>query len=144
MPRPGGQGAVKRVLLVEDDADVGYVLDLLLGLAGYAARRAAGVEAARHALALGTYDLALVDRVLPDGDGLAICREVHAACPQTPVIVLSARATPAARDEALAAGAAHFVAKPFDPDTLERVVRITLGDAPDRRRTPRTPGPRAP
>jgi DNA-binding response OmpR family regulator len=70
---------VKRVLVVEDDADVGYVLDLLLGLAGYAGRRAEGVAAARGALALGAYDLALVDRFLPDGDGLARLRHVSRA-----------------------------------------------------------------
>jgi DNA-binding response OmpR family regulator len=132
---------MRRVLVVEDNADVRHLLDLLLRMAGYIGRIAEAADEARRALTLGAYDLVLLDVRLPDGDGLEFCREVRASHPHVPVIVVSGDVRPHARDQALAAGAAHFVAKPFDPETLERVVRLTLGDAPDRRRTPRAPRP---
>jgi two-component system phosphate regulon response regulator OmpR len=127
------------VLAVEADADVGRLLDLVLGLAGYAGRVAPTLGEARWQLGLARYDLVLVDLVLPDGDGLQLCREVRAADPTVPIITVSADVGPQGRDQAVAAGAAHVLPSPLNPETLERVIRISLGDAPDRRRTPRPP-----
>jgi DNA-binding response OmpR family regulator len=134
---------MKRVLVIEDDADIGRVLDLVLFMAGYLPQTASTIEAARACLALRPYDLVLADAILPDGDGLDLCRELVTGSPPTPVIVVSGDVGRGIRERALAAGAAHFVAKPFDPEALERVVRMTLGDAPDRRRAPRSTASRA-
>lgn len=136
-------GAMKRVLVVEDDADIGRVLDLVLFMAGYLPQTAPTIEDARAVLALRPYDLVLADAILPDGDGLDLCRELVTGAPPTPVIVVSGDVGRGIRERALAAGAAHFVAKPFDPEAIERVVRMTLGDAPDRRRAPRSTASRA-
>jgi two-component system, OmpR family, phosphate regulon response regulator OmpR len=128
---------MKRVLGVEADEEVGRLLDLVVSLSGYAGQVAPTLEEARWHLGLARYDLVLVDLVLPDGDGLQLCREVRAADPAVPIIAVSARADPQVRDQAVAAGAAHVLPRPCNPETLERVIRITLGDTPDRRRAPR-------
>ncbi len=74
-------------------------------------------------------DAILLDRGLPDGDGLDLCREVKARCPALPILVLTAHAQ--ARGEALAAGADRFLVKPFDPDELAAAVAGLLPDEPE-------------
>jgi len=63
---------------------------------------------------------------LPDGDGLDIIRAARARDPQVPVIVVTAFASRAARDAALASGASAFLAKPFPASALLRLVHDEL------------------
>jgi DNA-binding response OmpR family regulator len=61
-----------RILLVEDDHDVGRLLDLVLRSEGYAVKLARTAAEARRSLGAAAYDLVLTDWRLPDGDGLDI------------------------------------------------------------------------
>ncbi len=111
----------KRILIVEDEPDIALLLKMLLVAAGFVVLLAGDMAGARSALAQSpAFDLLVIDLVLPDGDGLVLCREAKAAQPARPVVVLTAQ--PAAREAALAAGADLFVTKPFDPERLESLV----------------------
>jgi two-component system OmpR family response regulator len=118
----------KRVLVLEDDPDIAAVLRLTLARTGRQIRLAGTLGEARAALAAwGPPDLLVVDLVLPDGDGLALCREVKALWPQVAILVVTART--AAREQVRAAGVDAYLPKPFDPDELDTLVGRLLGGA---------------
>jgi DNA-binding response OmpR family regulator len=123
----------KRVLVIEDEPDIARLIALILEAAAYKVVEAESLAAARARLTEGRLDAVLLDLVLPDGDALAFCQELKARAPGAPVLMLTADVAPEVRSRALAAGCAHFLPKPFEPETLEAVVRLVLGDGPDRR-----------
>jgi two-component system KDP operon response regulator KdpE len=113
--------AMHQILVIEDDPAIRRVLRALLEAAGFRLIEAA--TAARATIEAGSHkpDLLLVDLGLPDGDGLAVIREVRAWSP-VPIIVLSARTAEEQKIAALDAGADDYVAKPFSaPELLARV-----------------------
>jgi CheY-like chemotaxis protein len=121
-------GGSLRVLVVDDDAEVLDFLEVLLSLESISTVRADDAESALRILADGPVGLVLVDIAMPGLDGLELCRRIRAA-PATqklPVVVLSARPGQVAESEAMAAGANHFLHKPFDNDVLVKLVREKL------------------
>jgi DNA-binding response OmpR family regulator len=129
----------KRILVIEDDPDIATLLRLVAHDAGYDVTEAGTLAAARAHLATGVLlNLVVLDFFVPDGDPLGFCEEVQAALPALPVLMLSGDVSDPTRESARAVGCVEFVGKPFDPDTLTDVIRIALGDMPDRRRRPRT------
>ena len=124
-----GPGGSRRVLLVDDDPEVLDFLEVLLSVEGIASAKADGAESALRQLSEGPIGLVLVDIAMPGLDGLELCRKIRAtpATEKLPVVVLSARPGQVAASEAMAAGANHFLHKPFDNDELVKLVRETLG-----------------
>jgi DNA-binding response OmpR family regulator len=117
-----------RVLIVEDDADINATLEHAMRFAGY---DAVGALTGADALAEAERrcpDLVLLDQMLPDVDGLDVCRHLRAA-PRTkrvPIIFLTARAGEEARITGLRAGADDYVVKPFSMQELVLRVRGLL------------------
>ena len=101
---------VKRILLVEDDAEVCDVLAFLLGKEGYEVRPALSLREAMSER--GRFDLYVIDRQLPDGDGLELCRAVKRQVPGVRVVIYSGSAFPEDHKAAYAAGADAYVNKP--------------------------------
>jgi CheY-like chemotaxis protein len=107
-----------RILAADDEADVRLLLELALGAAPGVALTvvSSGRDAIDRAVA-ERFDLIVLDGLMPDLDGAATCRHLKND-PRTasvPVVFLTALSSDAARAELRAAGAAGFVAKPFDP-----------------------------
>ena len=100
----------KRILLVEDDADVCDTLTFLLGKEGYEVLSAPSLRAAMSQR--DRFDLYVIDRHLPDGDGLELCRSVRRHAPGARVLVYSGSAFPEDHKEAFDAGANACVNKP--------------------------------
>ena len=120
---------VRAVLVVEDEADIARIIGLALKLIGHwdvvTCDRADGVDAA---IAQRRPDVIMLDRMLGGADGLDVCRRLKAS-PQTaeiPIIFLSAKCTDSDRAAGLAAGAAGYLDKPFDPVVLADRVRGIL------------------
>jgi CheY-like chemotaxis protein len=101
---------VKRILLVEDDPDVRDVLAFLLGKEGYEVRPAPSLGAAMAQRE--RFDLYVIDRQLPDGDGLELCRAVKRQHFGARVVIYSGSALPEDHKAAYAAGADAYVNKP--------------------------------
>lgn len=112
----------KRLLVVDDDPDILRVLKANLELYGYETLLAATWGAAREALDRELPDLMILDLGLPDGDGVAICREAKAVYPKMPVIMLTARDRVSDKVTGLESGADDYIVKPFE--TLELVARV--------------------
>ncbi|HEX8912300.1 MAG TPA: response regulator transcription factor [Humisphaera sp.] len=114
-----------RVLIVEDDPEINHLLCAYAQIAGFAPDPALDAASALAAAAARTPDLVVLDVMLPDMDGLEVCRRLRAepATATVPVIVLTALTAQATRDAAAACGVAEFMAKPFDPDELILAMR---------------------
>lgn len=119
-------GNASRVLLVEDDADLGRALVGVLAGEGHEVRWAQTAQAARGLLGSGPADLVLLDLGLPDGDGLDLCREIRASGNVVVVVVVTARSDEADAVRALDGGADDFVLKPFRPVELLARLRAHL------------------
>ena len=115
-----------RVLIVEDDPMIGQALLAGLQASGYAADWVRDGEAAELALGNGVYDVALLDLALPRKDGLEVLRTLRRAKVDLPVLVISARESPAERVLGLDTGADDYLTKPFDLDEVLARMRAVL------------------
>lgn len=107
-----------RLLLVEDDAQLAGMLTRLLTGEGYEVEPAADGQRGLHLGLTRRYDVVIMDRGLPVLDGLELLRQLRRRGVTTPVLVLSARASPVDRVAGLDAGAEDYLTKPFDVDEL--------------------------
>jgi DNA-binding response OmpR family regulator len=105
------------LLLVDDDPILLRVLQFWLTDAGYTVTTQTTGADALADLARTAYDLIMLDRMLPDIDGLELCRQIRQTTP-TPILLLSAADVATHQDAALAAGAAACLGKPVNPDAL--------------------------
>ena len=103
-----------RLLLVEDNDRLAELTCRELERLGYSVDRAASCAEARDAGAVVEYDLILLDRGLPDGDGLSLIAYLRNLGRTTPILVLTARDGPEQRVEGLDTGADDYLVKPFD------------------------------
>jgi len=122
-----------RLLLIDDDARLATMVKDYLGPAGFEIDTAASLSAGRASLAEHAYDALVLDLMLPDGDGLDLCREVRAN-PRTrhlPLLMLTARGEPLDRIVGLELGADDYLPKPFEPrELLARVKALLRRAAP--------------
>ncbi|HEX4854406.1 ATP-binding protein [Arenimonas sp.] len=133
-PRAGVRGsAVRRLLLVEDDAVVAEVVAALLQQQGHRVRHVPHGLAALSELATADYDLAVLDLDLPGIDGLQLARLLRARGETLPLLALTARADPQAEPEARAAGMDGFLRKPVTGELLAAAI-VGLEQAPAPRR----------
>lgn len=106
----------KKILLVEDDAELVELLTFNLKKAGFAIGTAAdGIEAIKKARSVGP-DLVLLDIMLPELDGFAVCEMLRRepATAAIPIIMLTALSSELARFTGLDAGADDYITKPFN------------------------------
>ena len=101
-----------RVLCVDDHHDTSEMLKLLLSEENYQVHTAATMEEACSMAETTSYDLYVLDKRLPDGTGLELCERLNRISPGVPCIFYTGDAYEIHRLEAMAAGAAAYVAKP--------------------------------
>jgi two-component system, OmpR family, alkaline phosphatase synthesis response regulator PhoP len=115
-----------RILVVEDDPSIALALEDDLVLEGYEVVVARdGEEAVTHAKP-GSFDLILLDLMLPKKDGFHVCRELRHAMVRTPIIMLTAKAHEAEKVMGLDLGADDYVTKPFSPAELRARIKSML------------------
>jgi DNA-binding NtrC family response regulator len=107
-----------RVLVVDDEPTIADGLRMVLGAEGYTVRLAGSVAAALAAATEQEFHLAVVDMVLPDGDGMRLLKELRSRDPALEVIIITAHSSIPKAIEAIKEGAFDFVPKPFDADEL--------------------------
>lgn len=112
----------KKLLAIDDDADILKVLKANLELYGFSAIIADSWAKAGEILDEQLPDLIILDLTLPDGDGVEICRVLKDRYPKIPVIMLTARDSVSDKVTGLESGADDYIVKPFE--TLELIARI--------------------
>ncbi len=111
-----------QLLAVEDEPDLGLLLRSALERAGLAVDLARNLEEARAHIALLSYDAAILDLSLPDGNGLDLLGELRKAGAALPILILTARDAPEDRVLGLDAGADDYLIKPFHmPELIARI-----------------------
>jgi len=125
-----------RILVVEDDPEIQYLLSRVLVEEDREVVLAATAADGERLLAHGAFDLLVLDLLLPDADGRTLLRSLRAlpATATLPVVVLTSRVAPDLRAECFDLGADAFVEKPFDPDVLAADVSARLERAAVRTR----------
>jgi DNA-binding response OmpR family regulator len=117
---------MNRIALVEDHERLATLVRKALAGAGIEVDVFDRIASARHAIAETPYGAIVVDRGLPDGDGLALVRRLRADGNVTPCLMLTARDAVHDRVEGLEAGADDYLAKPFSMEELAARVRALL------------------
>ena len=117
------------ILVADDEATIRALVRATLSSAGYDVIEAAGGGEALELARTARPDLIVLDLMMPGRSGLEVLRELQAdpELAATPVVMLSARTLAADREAAAADGADRFLAKPFRPRQLVRVVADVLG-----------------
>ncbi len=107
-----------RALVLEDDQRLLSLVSRTLKRAGLACDEATRIEQAEELLSLHAYDLLVLDRRLPDGDGLGVCRRARQSGFGHSILMLTALDDPHSTVEGLADGADDYLGKPFDLEVL--------------------------
>ncbi|WP_437302509.1 response regulator [Sorangium sp. So ce388] len=115
----------KHILVVDDEARIREVLLYALQKEGYTVTAVADGRAAVEAAGAGRVDLVVLDVMLPELDGLEVCRRLRAGS-RTPILFLSARADEVDRIVGLELGGDDYLTKPFSPRELVARVRALL------------------
>jgi DNA-binding response OmpR family regulator len=117
-----------RLLMIDDDARLSTMVGDYLRAAGFEVEVAGSLAQGRGKLATASFDAVLLDLMLPDGDGLDLCREVRAShrTRGMPLLMLTARGEPLDRIVGLELGADDYLPKPFEPRELLARVKALL------------------
>ena len=102
-----------RLLVVEDERNVAETLIERLGAAGFEVARANSIASARRAIGESSFQLALLDVGLPDGNGFELARVLRERAPATAIVFLTAHANAEDRIRGLELGADDYIGKPF-------------------------------
>ena len=129
------QTRAPRILIVEDEQALGILLAYNLESEGYFVERIERGDEAEVRIAEATYDLVILDWMLPGVSGLEICRRLRARAEtrDLPIIMLTARADESERVRGLSVGADDYVVKPFSvPELMARVRSLLRRARPER------------
>ncbi|MEJ2567280.1 MAG: response regulator, partial [candidate division WOR-3 bacterium] len=110
------------ILIVEDEANQRKLLKKILSKKGYSVEEAGSGEEGIDAFFKGDFDLVLLDRRLPDKEGIEVLKDMKKVNPIIPVIIITAFANVANAVEAMKEGAFHYLTKPIDPDELTLII----------------------
>lgn len=116
----------RRVLIVDDEADIRDLLEMTLMRMGLETATAGDLKEAYQRLQTGQYDLCLSDMQLPDGLGLELLSHIGKTYPGTPVAVITAHGSAENAVAALKAGAFDYLAKPVSLQQLRDLVKVAL------------------
>ncbi len=119
----------QHLLMIEDDTRLADMVSAYLGQSGYRVTHAEDAQTGLTRLQANPVDLVILDLMLPDMDGLEVCRRIRTlpgALGRTPVLMLTAKGDPMDRIIGLEMGADDYLPKPFEPRELLARVRAVL------------------
>ncbi len=115
-----------KILVVEDDKDISELIRQHLVSEGFNVSVAKSAHEAHHQLNEDLFDVIVLDRMLPDAEGLSICKDIRSSGTSSSVLFLTARNTQEDKLEGFEAGADDYLAKPFSINELTARVRALL------------------
>ena len=120
----------KNILLVEDEDNIAFALEFLIGRMGHKLRRVDDGEAALAALHEGPVDMVVLDVMLPNRSGYEICQIIRSedALKDVKVLMMTARGGEMERRKGMALGADAFLTKPFANSELTAKIADLLGE----------------
>lgn len=116
----------RQILIVEDEPNLAFLIAQNLEVEGFTITKAPDGEAAIDAVLAHSFDLIILDLMLPKRSGLDVLREVRRVRPKLPVIILTARTSVTDRVQGLKLGADDYMSKPFEMAELLARVQAVL------------------
>ncbi len=116
----------RQILIVEDEPNLAFLIAQNLEVEGFSITKAPDGEAAIDAVLAHSFDLIILDLMLPKRSGLDVLREVRRVRPKLPVIILTARTSVTDRVQGLKLGADDYMSKPFEMAELLARVQAVL------------------
>lgn len=116
---------MNKILLVEDDFNLGQIIEDSLLKEGFLVTRVKSIEEAQHLFNVD-FNIILLDWMLPDGQGLDFLKELRSKDIQTPIIMLTARTDLIDKVLGLESGANDYITKPFELRELVARIRVQL------------------
>jgi DNA-binding NtrC family response regulator len=113
---------MRRVLIVDDDDELLFIIGEYLGSSGIEFHLAMSAAQARKRLNHCEYDMVISDLQMPGESGLDLYRSVSFRYPELPFILMSGNLDPRLRREAISMGICNFVEKPFELSDLKRII----------------------
>ncbi|QFU21040.1 response regulator transcription factor [Shewanella eurypsychrophilus] len=116
----------QQILIVEDEPDLANLIILNLNTLNYGVTHSTTLKHAREAIEQQQFDLILIDRMLPDGDGIMLCQQLRESGQMVPCMMLTAKDSEADIVLGLEAGADDYLTKPFSVLELRARVKALL------------------
>ena len=116
-----------RILVVDDKKVIGDLFDFTLGFSGHLITVVDNTKSAIDAIQAKIFDIAFLDIVMPEKDGVETLREIKEASPELPVVMMSGYSVEERRTTAQNLGAVTCLKKPFEMDDVRRVVKLAIG-----------------
>ncbi len=118
-----------RVLVAEDEKDIQFLYTAWLRREGYEVTTADNGLEAISAFESSRFDIVILDVMMPEVDGLEVCRHIRAGDPHVPILMVSALARPDDVERGLQAGASLYVDKPVTPKEVSLRIREVVAAA---------------
>ncbi|MBC7873485.1 MAG: response regulator [Ferruginibacter sp.] len=121
-----GPSPVKKVLIVDDEADICFFLSRNLTKRGFTTSSTNSIAEAEKELELTKPEIVLLDNHLPDGKGIDFVTDIATKYPETKIIMMTAHDTPQDRLRAYNNGVSFFIAKPFTLAAVNQIVDMVV------------------
>ena len=115
------------ILVVDDKKVIGDFFNLTMGYYGHHITVVHDLKHTLKAIQQHSFDIAFMDMIMPENDGVKVLKEVKALTPALPVVMMSGYSLDEKRQEANLLGAVDFLKKPFEVDDIRRVVKEAIG-----------------
>ncbi len=115
------------ILVVDDKKVIGDFFNLTMGYYGHHITVVHDLPEAMEAVKNHQFDIAFMDMVMPDNDGVEVLKKIRAVSPGLPVVMMSGYSLDEKRKQARSLGAVECLKKPFEVDDIRRVVKDTIG-----------------
>lgn len=116
------------ILVVDDKKVIGDFFNLTMGYYGHHITVVHNKMQALEAVKLNEFDIAFVDMIIPDHDGVEILKQIKSINPQLAVVMMSGYSLDEKRRQAVVCGAANCLKKPFELDDVRRAVKDAIGE----------------
>ena len=116
-----------KVLVIDDKKIIGDLFDFTLGYKGHDIAVVHNAHDAIEAVKNNVFDIAFLDIIMPDKDGVAILKDIKEIAPKLPVIMMSGYSVEDKRLKALELGAVTCLKKPFEMEDVKKAVKLAIG-----------------
>ncbi len=121
---------MQKLLIADDDNEIRELLEFDLSHSGYIVETAKDGEEALQKALMSSYDLILLDVMMPKMNGFDVCKHIRAAKPETPILMLTAKGTINDKTQGFDSGADDYIVKPFDIQEVLLRVRALVRRSP--------------
>lgn len=122
----------KKILIAEDDTNLGVLLCKFLKKEGYYTELYTDGEAANDAFNQNSFDLCLFDVMMPRLDGFSLLKKIRLRDRKTPILLITAKSLKIDKQEGYDLGADDFIVKPFDDEELLWKIKVFIKRAPEK------------